>query len=99
MGRYAVPVLGLAMGGILLYASIEDCGWVLSVEPAEYCGDSAVARVVQILGSGITLGAAAALLLVTLGADMVCRRWFKKATARLSAARGSGPDDSRRPAA
>ena len=83
------------MGGILLYASIVNCGWVLSAEPAQYCDDSAVAQVVQVLGAGIVLGAVSALALITLGADVVCRGWYDKVTGRLFAAKGRGPEDSR----
>ena len=94
MARYGVPVLGLAMGGILLYASIVNCGWVLSAEPARYCGESPVAQLVQVLGTGIVLGAISALVGVYLGADVVCRGWYNKMTGRLSAASSQDADDS-----
>lgn len=94
MARYGVPVLGLAMGGMLLYASIVNCGWVLSAEPAAYCGGSPVARIVQVLGAGIVLGAVSALIGVYLGVEVVCRGWYNKMTGRLTAASNQDSDDS-----
>lgn len=96
MGRYGVAVTGLAMGAILLYASIENRGWVLGASPAEYCGDSTVVRVVQVFGAGISVGAVGALVLTWLGADVVCRGWYDKAVGGLSMRNDRDSDGSRR---
>lgn len=95
MGRYGVPVLGLAIGGILLYASIENCGWVLSAEPAQYCGASPVAWFAQVLGAGVGVGAASALVLVWLGADTAVRAWYERIIGRrFSTPKGTEDGDS-----
>lgn len=96
MGRYAIAVVGLAMGGILLFASIENCGWVLGAKPALYCGESAVALVVQVLGAGVSVGAVGALFLTWLGADAVCRGWYERAVGRLSVRKNRDSGGSRR---
>lgn len=94
MGGYGVAVGALAMACILLYASIECC--VLGGKPAEYSGDSAVARIVQVLGAGVGVGAVGALCLTWLGADVVYRSCYARAVGRLSVWKNWVSDCSRR---